>query len=481
MSPLLQIAASGFTPDRRGPLEEHWISNLISNVNFMGNGFLNKVSVTSTGDSYGAIICDNEKFSIAIPSPNGVLYRQKNNGDVDWARGILAGPTKSRVFPDHIGIDSSNNLYVLLYVNELNKNSSISLIKYSSSGIKQWERVIQDDNGIFNAFGFSVDSAGNSHIYTEVFDVASAKTRPSIIKYNTSGVLQWQRSLSLTNFSLYAESMAIDASSNVYVTVYASDDATGTVIDEYIVKYNSAGTIQWQRRLRPVSPFTYVGYSKIAVDSLGDVYFVMTMYNQSTIRDGIAVIKYNTAGTFQWETRLIESSIPNGAINLNFAAYDAGSTTGNFIFILGNDVDFSNSSRNSAFIIRLGPTGAISYSRRFVANSGAWETNFASISTNQSLTNFYLHGGALNDLLNPNSFSIFKLPANGSKTRTSYPFDNSGEILDYRTANYNTATVTQVALSSNTLTGSTLSSPIHSAGDTTDYAGYPLEVKKTHF
>ena len=60
------------------------------------------------------------------------------------------------------------------------------------------------------------------------------------------------------------QSIAVDSSSNVYV-------CGSTGVRFQIAKYDTSGTIQWQRRLGTLGGGVNYGYS-IAVDSSGNVY-----------------------------------------------------------------------------------------------------------------------------------------------------------------------------------------------------------------
>ncbi len=81
----------------------------------------------------------------------------------------------------------------------------------------------------------------------------------------------------------YAQTMAVDAAGNIYVTGYSQ--SFGNSQDYVTVKYNAAGLQQWTARYhgpgRPVD---------LAVDGAGNVYVMGTS----------GTVKYNSAGTQEW-------------------------------------------------------------------------------------------------------------------------------------------------------------------------------------
>jgi hypothetical protein len=91
----------------------------------------------------------------------------------------------------------------------------------------------------------AVDNSGN--IYVAGYTNQPGSNNALIFKYDSSGNLQWQRRLGAgatgQNLSL---AITIDSSDYIYIT--GRSDASG-VQDILIAKYDTSGTIQWQRRL----------------------------------------------------------------------------------------------------------------------------------------------------------------------------------------------------------------------------------------
>ena len=153
------------------------------------------------------------------------------------------------------------------------------------------------------AYGISSDGLGN--IYVAGYSTASGSANMQLVKYSPLGILEWQRSLGLmAPSSEYAYGMTSDTLGNVYITGYSN--ASGTA-DIQIAKYDTNGIIQWQRRLGGMG--TNIAYG-IATDVLGNVYVVGSTTVSGTW--DIQIAKYDTNGIIQWQRRLASSSSDNG-------------------------------------------------------------------------------------------------------------------------------------------------------------------------
>jgi hypothetical protein len=131
------------------------------------------------------------------------------------------------------------------------------------------------------SYGQSVatDASGNVYIggYTTGGLDGNTLTGTSdffITKYNSTGVKQYTRQLGVAGSSTNGYSVATDASGNVYVGGYTTgglDGNTSTgVRDFFITKYDSRGTKVYTRQLGVAGSSTY-GYS-LATDASGNVY-----------------------------------------------------------------------------------------------------------------------------------------------------------------------------------------------------------------
>ncbi len=220
------------------------------------------------------------------------------------------------------------------------------IAKYNSAGVVQWV-ARQSGSGADPGTGVTVDSAGNvivSGSYTSspltiynadttVFGTLSSSNDDSFIaKYNSAGVVQWV-ARQAGNDSDFGTSVTVDSTGNIIVggyygtnplIAYNSDGSPFTTrtltnsgsYDAFIVKYNSAGVVQWiARQGGSGDNFT----RSLSADSAGNILvagsYLSTLvvgnsdgssFATSVANSGasdVFVAKYNSAGFVQWVAR----------------------------------------------------------------------------------------------------------------------------------------------------------------------------------
>ena len=183
------------------------------------------------------------------------------NGSTNFWIKLLGGTSSDT--GTGIAVDSSGNVYVTGYTGSQGAGGNDILItKYNTSGVIQWQRTFGGTSGDVGT-DIVVDSSGN--VYVTGHTLSAGVYNVLITKYNTSGVTQWLRTLGGTGDAA-GYSIAVDSSGNVYVTGYT---ASAGAYDILIAKYDTSGVIQWQRTLGGASNDTG---NSIAVDSSGNVY-----------------------------------------------------------------------------------------------------------------------------------------------------------------------------------------------------------------
>ena len=221
--------------------------------------------------------------------------------------------------------DSSGNVYLTGWTEgELDGNSNSGLhdlfvVKYNSSGMKQWTRQMGTSTED-KAMGIATDSSDNVYVTGRTGAFMDGNTGAGdgdlfVVKYNSSGTKQWTRQMG-TSFGDAGMGIATDSSDNIYLVGSTSGGIDGNSnadpgkSDFFIVKYNSSGTKQWTRQLG-TPYFDYV--KEVATDSSGNAY--ATGYtegdfdgNNNTGDKDIFIVKYNSSGTKQWSTLFGTSS-----------------------------------------------------------------------------------------------------------------------------------------------------------------------------
>ncbi|MCP5501116.1 MAG: Ig-like domain-containing protein [Leptospiraceae bacterium] len=226
-------------------------------------------------------------------------------------------------------VDSSGNIYVAARTSgnldgQIKAGTAdVAIIKYNSSGVKQWTKLIGAAGGETTAYGISADSSGNIYIggFTGVSLNGQTKTGTSdmfIIKVDSNGNAIWTKLLGTSSVTARSRGITVDSSGNVYST----GDTTGSLggnafigitFDGHIEKYDTNGNLLWIRQIGVAGATTYG--IKIAVDSSGNAYVgghtTGALDGEAKIGGQDAfIIKYDTDGNKLW-TRLFGGSTYN--------------------------------------------------------------------------------------------------------------------------------------------------------------------------
>jgi hypothetical protein len=340
------------------------------------------------------------------------LIKYNEAGMVQWCTGFDSDTFGDSVFG--LDLDSNNNVYICgRYIPSTNGRgikirnangfnqvdsaitlpstgsfSAAYLIKYNSSGVAQWATAIDGTHtsGHFDiGYEVKVDSAnnvymtgqyrssvaitlksgsGNGQVDSSVVLPISANAASYIVKYNTSGAVQWATLVDGTGNEM-GLSIDIDSSDNVYATGYYLSASAITLKNasgntqvnssytlpiagsnsSYLVKYNSSGAVQWATNFRGN---TATNPNKIAIDANNNILLTgfYTANVAVTLRDANGtsqvnslytlpittlqaafLIKYNSSGIVQWAT------IVDG--EFNDSSNDVCVDNNGYIFITG--------------------------------------------------------------------------------------------------------------------------------------------------
>ena len=125
--------------------------------------------------------------------------------------------------------------------------NDLLLVKFSSSGTLQWQKTLGGSN---SDSGISVAIAPDGSVYVCGFDPSSDAPRGDLLlaKFNSSGTMQWQKALGSDSYTDYGFSVAIAPDGSVYVCGYTESTGAGSN-DFLLAKFSSSGTLQWQKTL----------------------------------------------------------------------------------------------------------------------------------------------------------------------------------------------------------------------------------------
>jgi hypothetical protein len=250
------------------------------------------IGVSGSNNCYSVAVGSSGNVYISgtsYTSYNGAqIIKLDSSGNIIWQKQLGPNGTNYALGLAMV-IDSSENVYVGGgYYN----GSDIDFLtaKYNSSGTLQWQKWLAGGYGTEEVRSVSVDSSGNVYILGNTYYAPYYK--PVIAKYNSSGTLQWQKFINVSSVTCFANSVTVDSSGNIYL---GANNDSGMVV----IKLNSSGVIQWQKQFALGACYP----NSIKVDSSGYVY-ICGSFNFISSGRSIGILKYNSAGIIQWQREL---------------------------------------------------------------------------------------------------------------------------------------------------------------------------------
>lgn len=249
-------------------------------------------NVYVTGRSYGSGTGD-DYTTIKYDSLGNELWIRRYNGPADssdWAHAMA--------------VDGSGNVYVTGSSLGINTFFDYVTIKYCPNGDTAWiRRYDRPVNHIDQALAIAVDDSGNVYVTGRSRVPGFISTDYATIKYYSTGDTAWVRTYNGPgDWCDEAWAIAVDDSSNVYVTGYSGGD--GTSSDYATIKYCPNGDTAWVRRYNgPINGQDQA--HAIVIDNSGNIY-VTGWSEQSTgpdYNEDYATIKYNSSGNELWAQR----------------------------------------------------------------------------------------------------------------------------------------------------------------------------------
>lgn len=368
-------------------------------------------------DSSGNMFISGQFFVSSTSTTSFGVVKYNSLGALQWQTQLNNSGSGTQI-SYAIAADGSGNLYAAGSVT-LSSDDNVLITKLDgSTGSFTWQRTLNTASSTDYANSIAVDSSSNVYI---VGVTTVAFQAPLIAKYNSSGTIQWQRTLD-SSVSDYGNGVAVDSSGNVYATGYTSGPAL------FLAKYNTSGTIQWQRTLTPDT-----NGQKVAVDSSGNVYVCGFTYIASPpFSNGYLIVKYDTSGTIQWQRQLWGGTASEQATGI------AVDSSGN-VYVTGTS---TTGALSSIQLVKYDTSGTLQWQRNLSCTANIYGRGIAV----DSSSNIYITGGTVST--GPGKVLFAKLPGDGSRTGS---YTVGSLTFTYAVSTYTSSTTTRTS-SASTLT-----------------------------
>lgn len=180
-----------------------------------------------------------------------------------------------------------------------------------------------------NVGGFATSTGGTDPTYnaTAYYEYEGGVSTPVLYSMRDDGADFWAREIASTSSS---QGMYIGCTYGYDYTAYTRPSLFACGLwgssprKAFLTKYNGTGTIQWQRRLDG----GYGGrWSSVVCDSSTNIY-VVGKYENSSGDEIMMIAKYNSSGTLQWQRTMTHSQgfdlIPQYVIHDGSTLYITG-------------------------------------------------------------------------------------------------------------------------------------------------------------
>lgn len=246
-----------------------------------------------TVDSQDNIIVVGDSQSFGAPSTTGALiFKLDTEGTIQWAR-FLGGSVYDTL--RSVAVDSSDNVIATGETRSTGTGYGDALVvKYNSSGTLQWQRVlaISGSNTTQSGYSIAVDSSNNILIAGTTGGFAPPDG--ILCKLSSTGGSIWNRQFahSTFNYSCSLDGVAVDSSDNIFAVGRSS------LYGALVAKVSSSASLLLKKGLG--GSLKEAGRA-VSIDSFDNV--ILVGYSEPS-SDDILIVKYNNSGALQWQKNL---------------------------------------------------------------------------------------------------------------------------------------------------------------------------------
>ena len=181
-------------------------------------------------------------------SLDDVLIGSVTDDGANWILGNLTEASTGN--PTTYG---TPNVVTLILVDSSDTDNRMLVVKYAANGTIAWQKAVQFDAD-FDCGGADadIDSQGNIYVCGQYSadNVDPIGQLMSIVKFNSSGVKQWSRRV-VGNCGQWSSSIVVGADDHLYLsaTTFSGTNPGDLDINLVLAKYGFDGTVEWQRLL----------------------------------------------------------------------------------------------------------------------------------------------------------------------------------------------------------------------------------------
>ena len=285
------------------------------------------------------IVMDTNGNIYVVYFYNSQVYCRKSSDDgttwTDLGFPLISGYAQ---FSPSIAIDSLNNLHVVWQGLD-SSNTTYTQIKYSKFNGTTWSSWIniQTISGYSQYYpSIAIDSLNNLHVVWHGYDSSNANIQIKYSKFNGTTWSSWINIQTVSGYSQIYPSIAIDSLNNLHVVWQGWDVSNAT----YQIKYSKFNGTTWSSwiNIQPISGYNQYSPS-IAIDSLNNIHVVWYGIDSSNTYQQIKYSKFNGTTWSSWINIQLISSYHQYVPSITIDSLDN-------LHVVWHGYDISNTSYN---------------------------------------------------------------------------------------------------------------------------------------
>lgn len=338
---------------------------------------------SSSEDIINFLEVDNSRNIYVAGLTNTKFFVSKYNsfGELRWSNTYYENIDEDD-FLGGLKVDALGNVYITANVLGPDTTYDIVTVKYNSLGSREWIARFKGTRTEETSVGIAIDSRGNVYVAGYQYSTLT-KSDFILIKYNSTGALQWmRRENGIGNDDDFASAVIIDANNNIFVTGQSYNP--NSFIDFMTIKFDSTGFTHWKVY------YDGTGFDEdipvtIGLDNFNNIYVLGSSYGDTTDID-FAVVKYNNSGSQQWAARY------NSPLNMEDIPTAFRVTNAGAVYITGYTYDFLSSY--DFLTVKVNSNGNVEWASKY-DGSGNYDDLAYGIATDPS-ENVYITGSSFN-------------------------------------------------------------------------------------
>lgn len=340
--------------------------NLLLQKRVRGNNYcyLRAIQVDSSGNVYIA----GDKF-IGSYSTEWVA-KFDSSFNLVWQKHVRTSTSSAELASIYdMVLDEANScLYTVGRTRLGSSNDKATIIKWDLNGARTWGRYVNTPNQ--SAF-YKIKKTTDNYLICSGYTQPSggAESNAYVVKYDSSGAMQWQTSFTEGTSNQYANFLDLDSSNNIYIGVQSGQYSPQ---NNTLMKLDTSGSVVWQKRI-------YGSYDAsnlpVAIASNNKVIIATGMQEE-----GLNLIGLDSSGNTEWQKVL---SIVNGSLATSINGLYIDSTNILYMYGVAPASSYYSTSTSENYLIKLASNGT----SKFQVSNDKQSISFGYVTPTMLITN----------------------------------------------------------------------------------------------